>query len=167
MPSAGEVIGGMLANMGPGLAGGLGKVLTGGEPNQQDKPVARADSKGGEDGSGLPKFKKGGMVPKTEVALVHKGELVIPKDKVDATHKAMFGLLTGKLHKHLGVDTQKAIPEDKVDKATKSSDHEVRTMALLHKEYAPLIHRIAKKAHTTESSAEPKWKQSASDLGRK
>jgi hypothetical protein len=157
MPKASDIIGGMLANMGPGLAGGLGKALVGGEPDQQ-KP----GSKPGENGPGLATFKKGGTVPKDEVALVHKGELVIPKDKVAATHKAMHGLLAGKLHEHLGVSPQEVIPQSKIAQATKSDNHEVRTMALLHQEYAPLIHKVAKKAHASKT-----WQDSAHKLGGK
>jgi hypothetical protein len=37
----------------------------------------------------MPQYKKGGMVKKTGVALVHKGEKVIPKKDVKRTSKAM------------------------------------------------------------------------------
>jgi hypothetical protein len=37
----------------------------------------------------IPQYKKGGMVKKTGVALVHKGEKVIPKKDVKRTSKAM------------------------------------------------------------------------------
>jgi hypothetical protein len=80
MPKASDVIGGMLSSMGPGMLSGLGQSLVGGEPDQQQKP----GSKPGVNGPGLAKFKKGGSVPKTEIALVHKGEYVVPKNKVDA-----------------------------------------------------------------------------------
>lgn len=128
MPSASDVVGGMLANMGPGLAGGLGKALTGGEPDQEDKP----GSKPGINGPGIPKFKHGGIVPKTEKAIVHKGELVIPAEKVHSAHRALHHLLHGGLHRALGVDPKDPLPTDKVAEAMKSSNQHVKTMAMLH-----------------------------------
>ena len=34
----------------------------------------------------MPSYKKGGVVNKTGLALVHKGELIIPVDQVDSYH---------------------------------------------------------------------------------
>lgn len=37
----------------------------------------------------LPQYKKGGMVRKTGPAIVHKGEMVIPKKQVPVLRKSM------------------------------------------------------------------------------
>lgn len=37
----------------------------------------------------IPEYKKGGMVRKTGMALVHKGELIIPSKKVAMVKKAI------------------------------------------------------------------------------
>ena len=37
----------------------------------------------------IPQLKKGGLVKKTGIALVHKGEVVIPASRVKAVEKAM------------------------------------------------------------------------------
>jgi hypothetical protein len=47
------------------------------------------DRRGTDYGAEIPEFKKGGLVKKTQVAKVHKGELVIPANRVKAVEKAV------------------------------------------------------------------------------
>lgn len=54
-------------------------------------PKAQADGK-----QKIPAYKKGGKVRKTGLALVHKGERVIPKNKVAKADKAMKKMQTKK-----------------------------------------------------------------------
>lgn len=79
-PIADQVFGpGTAANVKYGVAKGLGKIV-GKSPEDMLKPkpsiAARIFGK-----TAIPSYKKGGKVKKTGLALVHKGEKVVPKDK--------------------------------------------------------------------------------------
>jgi hypothetical protein len=49
-----------------------------GRGHRAKKPRTAEDNYGGKGGGGAPGYKKGGLVKKTGLALVHKGELVVP-----------------------------------------------------------------------------------------
>ena len=46
---------------------------------------------------GLPKYKKGGLVPKTGPAYLHKGEMVIPKHLVSKLSKSLKNEIKNKV----------------------------------------------------------------------
>lgn len=134
---AGEILGGM----GPGLLSGIGTALNpppptpsnsnnGSGPNRAPTPAPLAKPSS---------FKTGGKVEKTGMALVHKGETVIPNDG-DADdqpqpnislHRALHHLNKGGLHRALGINEKEDIPKDKISAATNSSNPHVKAMAIL------------------------------------
>ena len=135
----GSAIGAILQGMGPGLLSGIGNAL-----NQRQAPPSQSSSP--PPGAPDPKdpktatpnsFKKGGEVLKTGVALVHKGEVVVPKedsnqDEHDISfHRAMAHLHKGGLHRALGIPEDQDIPKDRIKAAKGSSNGHVRAMATL------------------------------------
>jgi hypothetical protein len=128
--SFGKVAGDMLANMGPGMLGGLGKSM------QPDPPKMIPDAPDPKSpGTASPnKFKDGGVVKKTGVALVHKGETVIPGDTSGpqiSHHRVLADLAGGGLHRALGVKEGSELPDDKIEKARKGKNPHVAEMANL------------------------------------
>jgi hypothetical protein len=78
-------------------------------------------------------MKHGGTVEKTGLALVHKGEEVVPAEKNPVSiHRALHHLNKGGLHKALGVNPSSEIPADKLAAAKGSPNGHVATMAHLH-----------------------------------
>lgn len=128
---AGEILGGM----GPGLLSGIGAALNPAPPSgsgsasagPKTPPIAK------------PKMlKHGGKVQKTGIALVHKGETVIPANDHDdddepapniSLHRALHHLNKGGLHRALGVPEGTDIPKDKLSAAKKSTNPHVAKMA--------------------------------------
>lgn len=82
-------------------------------------------------------FKDGGTVKKTGVALVHKGETVVPaaepvhKESDVSFHRAMHHLHHGGLHRALGIPEDQDIPKDRIAAAKGSTNPHVRVMATL------------------------------------
>lgn len=74
------LIGGLLGQAGGALAGGF---LGGQKGSQAGQQI------GGILGSNFLPFKKGGMVEHTGPALVHKGEMVVPKHLVKKVPKSI------------------------------------------------------------------------------
>lgn len=137
---AGQVIGNMLEGMGPGLLSGLGKSLAGNgsgpthfEPKNANEPTAPT----GPSAASPNKFKYGGVVKKTGVALVHEGEKVMPKNEKETVklskHRVVMHLNKGGLHRALNVPEGTKIPESKLNAALNSNSEHVRKMAHLAK----------------------------------
>lgn len=82
-------------------------------------------------------FKNGGTVKKTGIALVHKGETVVPasepvhKESDVSFHRAMHHLNHGGLHRALGIPEDQDIPKDRIAAAKGSTNPHVRVMATL------------------------------------
>lgn len=135
-----KIAGEILSGFGPGLLGGIGKALNppppppgtqpnnGSGPNKAPTPMPLAKPS---------TFKTGGKVEKTGMALVHKGETVIPNDN-DADdepqpnislHRALHHLNKGGLHRALGVAEGSPIPADKLAAAKNSTNPHVKKMA--------------------------------------
>lgn len=75
---AGEILGGM----GPGLLSGIGAALEGPKkPQASPDTTTRSGAAPSGPAAKPPGFKDGGVVEKTGVAKVHKGEVVIPAPK--------------------------------------------------------------------------------------
>lgn len=137
--SFGDTAGTILSGMGPGLLSGIGKVLqgrpqsgpvSGGPGRAPDAPDIRKTS------TARPNsFKKGGEVKKTGLALVHKGETVIPvsehKESDISFHRAMHHLHHGGLHRALGIPEDQDIPKDRIAAAKGSTNPHVKVMATL------------------------------------
>lgn len=71
------VIGGALGQeVGSNLAGLIGRRIAGQKGGEAASRIGRIA--GGVVGSAFPMFKKGGKVNKTGLALVHKGEYILP-----------------------------------------------------------------------------------------
>ena len=141
--SAGEFVGKMLSNMGPGLLSGLGNALQPDTTGVQDKNgvMHHTAPDAGKPGVAKPNsFKHGGVVQKTGIALVHKGETVIPnaKDapkegtmKNHSLHRALASMHKGGLHRALGVAPGEKIPADKLASARNSDNPHIQHMANL------------------------------------
>lgn len=138
-----QIAGEILSGMGPGLLGGIGSALMG-----QKKPTVPGPPQIAQSQVAKPSgFKHGGKVEKTGIALVHKGETVIPagKSKADtdpddddaddapklSIHRVVMGLHKGALHSALGVPQGTDIPKDKLAQAQSSSNPHVKAMANL------------------------------------
>lgn len=84
-------------------------------------------------------FKHGGVVQKTGIALVHKGETVIPvadHDSKEETvhlskHRVVMHLHAGGLHRALNVPEGQTIPKERIEAATHSKNPHLREMAHL------------------------------------
>lgn len=133
-----EIAGEILSGMGPGLLGGIGQALMGPKKPNVPGPPQIAQSQVAKPSG----FKHGGKVEKTGIALVHKGETVIPagKSKPDpepddapklSIHRVVMGLHKGALHSALGVPQGTDIPKDKLAQAQSSSNPHVAAMANL------------------------------------
>ena len=94
--------GGKSAGLAAGVLSGVGKALSSGggsKPEIQYHPASAVEVPAAQSvapvsvpATPLKSFKKGGMVHKTAVYKLHKGELVVPKHKVDAmTHDILSG----------------------------------------------------------------------------
>ena len=94
--------GGKSTGLAAGVLSGIGKALSSGggrKPEIQyhpapavEVPAAQSVAPVSVPATPLKSFKKGGMVHKTAVYKLHKGELVVPKHKVDAmTHDILSG----------------------------------------------------------------------------
>ena len=128
-------VGALLQGMGPGLLSGIGKAIDSSPaPNAPHPPDPSHPS------TAKPNsFKTGGVVQKTGVALVHKGEKVIPvseeKSKHEtvhlSSHRIVMHLHKGGLHRALNVPEDQDIPKEKVEAATHSKNPHVRAMANL------------------------------------
>ncbi len=132
--STGGFIGKMLSGMGPGLLSGLGDALQGdgGKQVDADTHVGQAPDPKDSATAKPNSFKHGGVVQKTGVALVHKGETVIPNHMHDVSlHRALSHLNKGGLHRALGIDPDKDIPKDKLASAMKSDNPHLQHMALM------------------------------------
>jgi hypothetical protein len=143
--SAGEFVGKMLQGMGPGLLSGLGNALQPDTTGHQDADGVTHHEAPDPNKPGTAKpnsFKNGGVVQKTGMALVHKGEKVIPTDDHDADdapkgksmhnvslHRALAHLHEGGLHGALGIPKDKTIPQDRIEKAKNSKNPHVAHMA--------------------------------------
>lgn len=137
-----EIAGDILGGLGPGLLSGVGKALSG-DPDPSKIPGTTPDAgnkpqapKAGAPGTAHPNsFKKGGVVQKTGVALVHKGERVIPADEGDkpvqnvSLHRALADLHKGGLHRALHVPEGQPIPKDKLATARNSDNPHIQHMA--------------------------------------
>lgn len=129
---AGEILGGM----GPGLLSGIGAALVGpdktprpgsqGPPPIQNPPVAKPSG-----------FKHGGKVEKTGLALVHKGETVIPEGKSMAKWTDGSTGLKGK------------------GKAPKKEIHEIRTRKAKSGGFVHEHHHTHPEAHPMEEHVSP------------
>lgn len=108
----------------------------------QAKDILSGPEKNAPTGSSAAKpnsYKHGGVVQKTGLALVHKGEKVIPvahhDDKQDdvhlSKHRVVMHLNHGGLHRALHVPEDENIPQDKLEAAKNSSNPHVRAMASL------------------------------------
>jgi hypothetical protein len=78
-------------------------------------------------------MKHGGTVEKTGLALVHKGEEVVPdKDTVKLSHhRVVMHLHKGGLHRALGIPEGTDIPKERVEEATHSKTPHIAAMAHL------------------------------------
>jgi hypothetical protein len=133
----GESIAGSLIS--GGALGGLGNLLMkDGKPDPNHPASAKPNS-----------FKDGGKVQKTGIALVHKGEEVIPVKDGDgdddkahnvSLHRALKHLHKGGLHEALGVPTGEKIPQDKMEQAMNSKNPHVKKMADLAHTMAGWVH---------------------------
>lgn len=74
-------------------------------------------------------FDNGGKVKKTGIALVHKGEEVIPVKHDVSLYRAMHHLNKGGLHRALKVPEGQPIPKDKLEAAKNSDNTHVAHMA--------------------------------------
>jgi len=123
-----KIAGEILQGMGPGLLSGIGNALnpsSNNAPNPANGPKAPTPSPL----TAKPRaFSKGGEVKKTGIALVHKGEVVIPAEAV-SLHRALHHLNKGGLHRALGVPEGQPIPKDKLAAAKKSTNPHVVKMA--------------------------------------
>jgi hypothetical protein len=130
--SFGEIAGKVLSNMGPGLLSGIGKAL---EPDpQKPKMIPDAPDPTKPSTARPNSFKNGGVVQKTGLALVHKGETVVPvkNETVKLSHhRVVMHLNKGGLHRALHVPEDEDIPEDKLEAARDSKNPHVREMANL------------------------------------
>ena len=72
------LLGGMLGKSLGGVAGGIAGGLIGGKKGRKIGAKLGGDL-GGVAGATMTGFKKGGKVKKTQMALVHAGEYVLPK----------------------------------------------------------------------------------------
>lgn len=72
------LFGGMIGKSLGGVAGGIAGGLIGGKKGRKIGAKLGGDL-GGVAGATMTGFKKGGRVKKTQVALVHAGEYVLPK----------------------------------------------------------------------------------------
>lgn len=123
--------------MGPGLLSGAGKLLDGNAEPHHAAPPQPPDPHH-PDTAKPNSFKNGGVVKKTGVALVHKGETVIPVggEKKDDTvhlshHRVVMHLNHGGLHRALGIPEGTKIPKDKIETARNSDNPHLREMANL------------------------------------
>lgn len=120
-----------------GLKGGGGGGK--GKPAPTPQPTPKGPSPQGESSDNpLAKpssFKHGGVVEKTGMAKVHKGETVIPtheqepSDQTVSLHRALHHLNKGGLHRALGVKEGSPIPPEKLQGAMNSSNPHVKKMA--------------------------------------
>ena len=137
MPNHGvSIAGDILGGMGPGLLGGIGQALIdkageAGKTGPRDKkpPTAVPDT-----------LKHGGTVQKTGLALVHKGEKVIPAKENGnmaqetvklSKHRVVMHLNKGGLERALHVPENENIPKDKLEAAKNSKNPHMREMANL------------------------------------
>lgn len=134
--SFGEIAGKMLSNMGPGLLSGIGAAITPDKKEYDAPDPSKATT------AKPNTFKTGGTVEKTGLALVHKGETVIPvaadgkpsqpdADSGVSHHRVVMHLSKGGLHRALGVQEGTKIPDDKLETARQSKNPHLREMANL------------------------------------
>jgi hypothetical protein len=104
-----------------------------------------AEEKGGSDASYVPVVagthkeevnqaigsrKHGGPINKTGLYKLHKGEHVISADETtrNSDHRAAFKVRAGALHRYLGIDESKPIPQNLKQKAADSDNPHVAKM---------------------------------------
>lgn len=95
-------------------------------------------------------YKHGGVVKKTGIALVHKGETVIPAEKHMSNnkeetfhlseHRAVMHIRKGGLHRALHVPEGETIPKERIEEATHSKNPHLRKMAVLAQTFASFHH---------------------------
>jgi len=99
-----------------------------GGPQALGGPVARPPV----GAAGIPGYKKGGIVKKTGIALVHKGERVLTKKqnkRFSKANPAVKASHRGRLHKALGVPEGQNIPIGKIHAAMQSKNAHLRKQA--------------------------------------
>lgn len=130
--SFGEIAGKILGGMGPGLLSGIGSALT---PDAKPAMIPDAPDPKKPSTAKPNSFKDGGTVQKTGLALVHKGEKVIPVNKTDdvklSHHRVVMHLNHGGLHRALGIPEGQKIPDDKLEAARSSANPHLQEMANL------------------------------------
>jgi hypothetical protein len=108
----------------------------------KDEPVKKNIDNAPLENSSIPgpirSFKHGtDYVPETGIAILHKGEKVIPKENNMSEHspeekahfhRAMSKLHGGALHKHFGIAEDKPIPMEKKQEAANSDNPHVAAM---------------------------------------
>lgn len=127
--SFGQIAGKLLSGMGPGLLSGIGQAAEGNQPQHKAPDPNKPDT------ASPNSFKHGGVVQKTGVALVHKGETVIPAHKTEdvnlSHHRVVMHLNKGGLHRAMGIPEGQTIPKDRLEEARKSKNPHMREMANL------------------------------------
>lgn len=85
-------------------------------------------------------FKHGGTVQKTGVALVHKGETIIPANQPKTSseedvhlskHRVVMHLNHGGLHRALHIPENETIPKEKIEEGKHSKNPHMREMSTL------------------------------------
>lgn len=135
-----SAVGKVLQGFGPGLLSGIGNAL---QPDSKHTMIPDPPDPSKSSTAKPNTFKHGGVVQKTGVALVHKGETVIPASEPDdddedhdgrgmhniSLHRALSHLNKGGLHRALNVPEGKPIPQTKLSAAKNSKNPHVAKMA--------------------------------------